>query len=875
MKKNVQLTQVLLAFLFIVLSDVALAQGNITGTVSSEDGPLPFSTIQIKETGGGAVSDLDGNFEIKDLPAGDYTLVTNQIGYKSDEQTVSVVSGQTVTLAIVLGKDALSLNELVITGVSNPVSKLESSVSMTTLRPAAMIDQNAANTAELLRTIPGIRSEASAGEGNTNITVRGVPISSGGSKYLQLQEDGMPILQFGDISFGTADIFLRADQTIQRVEAIRGGSASTMASNSPAGIVNFISKTGAIAGGSLITSVGLDYDNFRTDFEYGAPIDDKTSFHIGGFMRQGEGVREAGYKANQGGQIKANLTRRFKSGYARVYYKHLNDRTPAYLPMPIQVSGTNADPTWENIPGFDARSGTIHTPFLTSNLTTGPAGDLRRSNVMDGMNPVSNVAGAEFVSDLGEGWSIENRTRMAFNSGRFVSPFPSEVGDATAIAESIGGAGAQLQYADGSEFGNGNADNNLLMRLHVFDTELNDFNLFANDLKIKKSIDNLDLTFGYYRSVQNISMSWLWNSYLFDVNGEDARPVNVTGQDGTEFSTNGLYAYGTPFWGNLHRNYDTQHNTSAPYAAVSYKLNENLYIDGSVRYDMGSVSGSFAGGTSRPFDMNNDSTISAYEEDVYFIDNEARTPVDYDYEYLSFSLGANYKIDETQAVFGRFSRGGSAKADRILFQNLPYSGGVEINALDMIDQGEIGWKKNFKNAALFVTAFYAQTTEEGGFELTTQNIIDNNYQAYGLEVEGAINYNKFEIRGGLTYTEATIESGDNDGNTPRRQPTLMYFATPTYRFTEKLNIGATIIGQTGAYTQDNNELWMPGYAFVNGFIRYQLNKNLSVSVQGNNIFDTLGLTEAEEGAIGENQVNFVRARSIVGRNLSASVMLRF
>jgi outer membrane receptor protein involved in Fe transport len=370
-------------------------------------------------------------------------------------------------------------------------------------------------------------------------------------------------------------------------------------------------------------------------------------------------------------------------------------------------------------------------------------------------------------------------------------------------------------------------------------------------------------------------MSWLWNSYLFDVDGEAARPVNVIGADGTAYSTNGLYAYGTPFWGNLHRSYDTQHNTSAPYAAIAFNLNDKLFFDGSVRYDLGSVSGSFAGGTSRPFDMNNDGTIAAYEQEVFFIDNEARTPVDYDYEFLSFSLGANYKLDETQAIFGRFSRGGSAKADRILFQNLPYSGGVDINALDMIDQAEIGWKKNFKNAAVFVTAFYAQTTEEGGFELTTQRIIDNNYQAFGVEMEGALNFNKFEVRGGLTYTEATITSGANDGNAPRRQPALMYFATPTYRFTEKLNIGATIIGQTGAYTQDNNELWMPGYAFVNGFIRYQLNKNLSVAVQGNNLFDALGLTEAEEGAIAENQVNFVRARSIVGRNISASVMLRF
>lgn len=875
MKKHLLKKHAFLFGMMMALNGYLFAQGKISGSVSGDDGILPFSTIQVLETGGGAVTDLDGNFEITNLEAGTYTLVVKQIGYTAEKIEATVDDGKTTEVEILLKKDALSLNELVITGVTNPVSKLESSVSMTTVRPAALIEQNPANTAELLRTIPGVRAEASAGEGNTNITVRGVPISSGGAKYLQLQEDGLPILQFGDIAFGTADIFLRADQTIQRIEAIRGGSASTMASNSPAGIINFISKTGAVAGGSIVTNVGLNFDNFRTDFEYGAPLGNDVSFHIGGFMRQGEGFRESGFRANQGGQIKANLTKRFKSGHARVYLKHLNDRTPAFLPMPMQVTGTNANPNWGNIAGFDALRGTMHSPFFTSNLSTGPDGGLRRSNVMDGMNPISTTIGAEFISDLGDGWSFEGRTRMAFNSGRFVSPFPAEVGDATAIAESIGGEGARLQYADGSAFGNGHAGNNLLMRLHLFDTELNDFNLFANDFKVKKNIDNLDLTFGYYNSVQNISMSWLWNSYLFDVNGENARPVNVFGADDTPFSTNGLYAYGTPEWGNLHRNYDTQHTTNAPYMAASYNINNKLFIDASVRYDIGAVNGSFAGGSSRPFDMNNDGEIAANEQEVFFVDNENRTPVDYTYEYLSFSFGANYKLDETQAIFGRFSRGGSAKADRILFQGLPYSGGVDLNALDMIDQAEIGWKKNFRSAALFVTAFYAQTTEEGGFELTTQNIIDNNYQAFGLEVEGAINLKKFELRGGVTYTDATITSGENDGNAPRRQPTLMYFATPTYKFSDKINLGATIMGQTGAYTQDNNELWMPGYVFVNGFLRYQINKNLAVSLLGNNLFDALGLTEAEEGSIGENQINFVRARSIVGRTIGASVMLRF
>ena len=68
----------------------------------------------------------------------------------------------------------------------------------------------ATSAAELLRAVPGGRSESSRGEGNVSITVCGVPLSAGGSRYVQIQEDGLPVLMFGDIAFGTADQFLRA-----------------------------------------------------------------------------------------------------------------------------------------------------------------------------------------------------------------------------------------------------------------------------------------------------------------------------------------------------------------------------------------------------------------------------------------------------------------------------------------------------------------------------------------------------------------------------------------------------------------------------------------------------------------------------------------
>ena len=147
--------------------------------------------------------------------------------------------------------------------------------------------------------------------------------------------------------------------------------------------------------GSIGTSFGLDYGSFRTDFDYGAPIGEGLYFHAGGFYRAGEGIRKTGFTANNGGQIKLNLTKEFEKGYVRLSAKYLNDRAAAYLPMPIEVTGTNDDPSWGNAPNFDATRGSLHSSYLTQNVGLGADGQLRRSNVADGMNPISTSLGLD------------------------------------------------------------------------------------------------------------------------------------------------------------------------------------------------------------------------------------------------------------------------------------------------------------------------------------------------------------------------------------------------------------------------------------------------------------------------------------------------
>jgi outer membrane receptor protein involved in Fe transport len=453
------------------------------------------------------------------------------------------------------------------------------------------------------------------------------------------------------------------------------------------------------------------------------------------------------------------------------------------------------------------------------------------------------------------------------------------VGSVSSVLSTVAGSklwnldGASLAYSNsGATYSGENA-----MIIHMFDTELNNFNNFVNDFKFQKNIaDKADITLGLYKSYQNINMSWLWNSYLSEVKGENAIPLDIIDSTGTNLSQDGLYAYGVPLWGNCcQRNYNTKYDIAAPYLGVAVELNENINFDGSVRYDIGKVTGNYASSQPTKYDVNNDNSISAIEDSVSAINFANPKPVNYDYDYVSYSLGLNAKISENSAIFGRYSSGASAKADRVLFTGNARANGKVVGVLDLINQGELGYKQKFDKGGLFITAFYAGVSEEGGFEATTNSIIQNDYQSYGLELEGAFNFTEnFDLRGSATMTQAEITTGENKGNAPRRQAGLIGTLMPTYTL-GKSAIGLSIIGTTSSFAQDNNELILPGYAIVNAFVNVGITNGLVASLNVNNLTNTLGITESEEGSIIENTNNILRVRSIFGRTISATIRYNF
>ncbi|MDU0353905.1 TonB-dependent receptor [Paraglaciecola aquimarina] len=768
--------------------------------------------------------------------------------------------------------DTLGFEQIIVTGTPQATTKMKSSVSVSTVVAGDIQVATPRTTAEIFRTIPGIRSESTGGDGNANIAVRGLPVAAGGAKFLQLQEDGLPIVQFGDIAFGNADIFLRADSTVESIQAIRGGSASTTASNAPGGIINFLSKTGESEGGSVSATFGVDYDSLRTDFEYGSELADDLRFHVGGFVREGEGARDTGYSGQSGGQIKANITKDLDNGYVRLYFKHLDDKSTGYLPMPMYADGSS-------IPGFDAQQDTPHSVYLLNMTRLDGDNNISRSDLRDGMNPVVNALGFEAVVELSDDWTFENRFRISDISGSFVSLFPAEVVSADAMAASFG-EGSSLSYANGpmagQAFTSSANGNGLAMRIHTFDVDLNDMGSLVNDMKLTRNFDNISVSAGYYKARQEISMSWLWNSYLMEVKGDNAALLNVSDADGNSLSDNGLYAYGTPVWGNCcQRNYDLTYNITAPYVAVSADLGD-LTFDASFRRDQGDAVGTYAGAVTQTLDMNGDGVISVPEQSVAGIDNANPSVANYDWSYNSYSVGANYSFDRDNSVFARLSRGGRANADRLAFGKIAADGSVsKEDTIDLVDQIEIGYKYRQKDLGIFVTAFMAET-EEQNFEATSQKFFDRVYEASGVEVEFAYDIDALSFQGGFTWTDAEITQDavtpEVVGNTPRRQADLIYTLTSTYKLDEA-TVGVNLIGTTGAYAQDSNELKFDAYTQVNAFAQYFITDDFTVSLNVNNLFDVVGITEAEEGAASPTDV--IRARTINGRTTSVNLRYNF
>jgi outer membrane receptor protein involved in Fe transport len=781
---------------------------------------------------------------------------------------------------------------IVVTGVVKATNRLDTSISVSAVSLEDISNSAPKGLSEVFRLIPGVRSESSAGGGNSNIGVRGIPISTGGAKFVQLQEDGLPVMLFGDFDFAPADGFYKGDVTLNRVEVVRGGSASTLTVNGPGAIINLISKS-ELDGGSVSFLKGLGYRDNRIDAEFGASLGEGLNFYAGGHYQLGGDYRETGFNAVKGGQFRVSLKKDVgENGFIRLWGKFIDKRDATYLPQAMTVdSNLRVTGTLPGLPGGRSIYGNNNRFYRVVNSNR----DVLNRDLADGFYTRSTSIGANIELDLGSGITLSNNARYADVAGDFLGHFTHQINEADRLRTGSFG-GAAFTFFNGSAAGqavttaslqarNGNP---FVTEIANFDVELEDMSNFANDLRLSKTFEmengSIDVTGGFFFMNQKFVQDWHWNRFLVET-APNAALIDVAG-----FTENGVLGYNQGFgWNGNNRHYDLDYTVESPYLALSAKFGD-LTLDGSIRYDKMSQEGEITGAAGRPFDVDSDGVIDPPERDVSINQGSANVQRnDFSVDNFAYSMGVNYRIQNDLSVFARYSRGASFNGERQAFSGAVngITGALllEDQFVDTVKQLELGVKYSTSRFGVYAT-FFDTKTEESNTSVTAGGppaSIDVKYKSRGLETEFFAKLGMFRLDGSVTYTDAKVVAFNDPaivGNRPRRQAKWVYAFNPTVVF-DPVEVGASIVGTSSSFGGFNNVTIQPAYVTVGAFVNFDVTDNLRVSVNANNLFNEKGVTEVEDdqGRVFDTNADGIpdvaSARGIGQRVFSAKLQFRF
>ena len=214
---------------FLLLVSAGMYAQSVSGTVSSEDGPLPGATVVVKGTSNGTSTDFDGNFTI--AADADAILVVSFVGFTSQEVAV----GGQDQISVMLAADN-ELEEVVVTGYGSQRSK-EITAAVVKIDEEEFNKGTINDASQLLQgKVAGLQVYNRGGDPNAGATIRLRGISTVGANTQPL------VVIDGVIGASLANV----DPTdIESINVLKDGSAAAIyGSRGSSGVILVTTKSG-------------------------------------------------------------------------------------------------------------------------------------------------------------------------------------------------------------------------------------------------------------------------------------------------------------------------------------------------------------------------------------------------------------------------------------------------------------------------------------------------------------------------------------------------------------------------------------------------------------------------------------------------------
>ncbi|MYB05405.1 MAG: TonB-dependent receptor [Gemmatimonadetes bacterium] len=296
--------------------------------------PLSNAQVLIEGTGIGQLTSVSGRFVFLNVPLGDHTVQATLIGYGEGIRTVTVTAGRATAADIELYSTAISLDEVVVTGVGAETERRALGTSVEVLSAADFQLAPVQSVDQLLQgRVTGATISATSANPGTGALINFRGISSVfGAQTPVIYVDGVRVdnnqstaaVTGGEQSSALADV-LASD--IERIEITRGGPASTLFGSAAAtGVIQIFTRKGTPGEPKITARVeqGMETPELKYMFDMGVIFPERV----------------------ESGEVTETFMRDhyFRNGHTQTYY--------------VGVSGGTADVTYSVSGRLEDRAGT-------------------------------------------------------------------------------------------------------------------------------------------------------------------------------------------------------------------------------------------------------------------------------------------------------------------------------------------------------------------------------------------------------------------------------------------------------------------------------------------------------------------------------------
>ncbi|MFC4747316.1 TonB-dependent receptor [Flavobacterium branchiicola] len=248
--------------------------GRVTGKISlSGNVPAEGISVALKGTKYSAITNESGQYDIRNVKPGSYTISIHSVGIHSTEDAIVVKAKQVTTKNFALSESQEDLDEVVIT--KNKYKQDKPSLSLRLQTPVLEIPQNVqivsgqtlkdqqivSMSDGVIRNVSGATRVEHWGDLYTNITMRGSQIQAFRNGFNVVSSFWGPLTE--DMSF------------VDHIEFVKGPAGFMLSSGDPSGLYNVVTKkpTGITKG--EVSVLGGSYDFYRVSIDLDGKLDKK------------------------------------------------------------------------------------------------------------------------------------------------------------------------------------------------------------------------------------------------------------------------------------------------------------------------------------------------------------------------------------------------------------------------------------------------------------------------------------------------------------------------------------------------------------------------------------------------------------------------